>query len=207
MHMLTNVSAISKDIPTVIGTPWEGGYYAGLISYNGDVYAQVAAPKAVGQLADCHQWGMYGTEITGASSFFDGRSNTKAMAESGLVIAERVLELRIAGFDDWFIPARDQLELAYRGFKPTDEENWVYRNGDNPSSLPPGYPYTIHLPGQTAVELFRKGNAEAFDDDWYWTSTQSSAHLAWYQLFGDGSQDHASKLNSGRVRAFRSIKL
>jgi hypothetical protein len=207
MSTLTNASAISNDIPTAFGTPWEGGHYIGLISYNGDVYAQVVAPKAAGQLPGRHQWGKYGTEIAGAASFFDGHSNTKAMAEAGLVIAELVLDLRIGGFNDWFIPARDQLELAYRGFKPTDEENWVYRSGDNPSSLPPGYPYTIHLPGQTSVELFRKDGAEAFDDDRYWTSTQYSAYFAWGQHFDDGYQGLTDKDGNGRVRAFRSIKL
>ncbi|SMG00363.1 hypothetical protein BSIN_3433 [Burkholderia singularis] len=129
------------------------------------------------------------------------------MAEAGFAIAERVLELRIGDFDDWFIPARDQLELACRGLKPTSEDNYVWRNGDNPSSLPPGYPYTIHLPGQTEVELFREGGAEAFDDDWYWASTQYSAYGAWNQDFGDGRQGSASKDDKGRVRAFRSIKL
>ncbi|VWB08008.1 DUF1566 domain-containing protein [Burkholderia lata] len=197
----------SSAVPTAIGTAWEGGFYAGLITFGGDVYAQVVAPKALGQLADTHEWGKYGIEIAGAASFFDGASNTRAMAESGLVIAERVLELRIAGFDDWHIPARDQLELAYRGFKPTSEENWVYRNGDNPSSLPPGYPYAIHLPGQTLVELFREGGAEAFDEAWYWSSTQCSACHAWDQHFDVGCQYISLKSVSVRVRAFRSIKI
>lgn len=197
----------SLGVPTIIGTPWEGGFYAGVISYNGDVYAQVVAPKSDGQLLGTHKWGKYGQLIVGADSFFDGLSNTKAMAEGGLVIAERVLDLRIGGFDDWHIPARDQLELGYRGLKPTDDENYVYRNGDNPSSVPPGYPYTIHLPGQTPVELFREGGAEAFDADWYLTSTQYSAFTAWGQYFGDGYQDLALKDVSSRVRAFRSIKL
>jgi len=203
------MNAIFKpsDVPTIAGTPWEGGFYVGRITFGGEVYAQVVAPKEEGQLPDTHEWGKYGSEIVGAASFCDGISNTKAMAESGLVIAERVLELRIAGFDDWHIPARDQLELAYRNFKPTSEENWVYRNGDNPSSVPPGYPYTIHLPGQTPVELFREGGAEAFDEAWYWTSTQYSASDAWSQYFYDGVQDYSFMYYYGRVRAFRSIKI
>ncbi|MDN7490543.1 hypothetical protein QZM35_22795 [Burkholderia sp. AU45274] len=203
MNAILNPSAV----PDAIGTLWEGGYYVGLLTFGGDVYAQVVAPKGEGQLPDTHEWGKYGKEVAGAASFFDGASNTKAMAESGLVIAERILDLRIAGFDDWHIPARDQLELAYRNFKPTSEENWVYRNGDNPSSVPPGYPYTIHLPGQTEVELFRKGGAEAFNDDWYWSSTQFSALTAWFQAFADGTQNITLKHVYGRVRAFRSIKI
>lgn len=204
---MNSIVSISKDVPTIIGTPWEGGFYAGLISFGGDVYAQVIAPKAEGQLPGTHEWGKYGKEIAGAGSFYDGLSNTRAMAESGLVIAERVLEMRIAGFDDWHIPSRDQLELGYRGFKPTEEENWVYRNGDNPSSLPPGYPYTIHLPGQTAVDLFREGGPEAFDDAWYWSSSQYSGYYAWSQGFSDGYAIILVKHYSARVRAFRSIKI
>jgi hypothetical protein len=197
----------SSAVPDAIGTFWEGGYFVGLLTFGGDIYAQVVAPKAEGQLLSTHEWGKYGTEITGAASFFDGASNTKAMAESGLVIAERILDLHIAGFDDWHIPARDQLELAYRGLKPTTEENLVYRNGDNPSSVPPGYPYTIHLPGQTEVELFRNGGTDAFDAAWYWSSTQYSASYAWVQHFDVGSQYLTYKFSHGRVRAFRSIKI
>ncbi|MGA5724614.1 DUF1566 domain-containing protein [Ralstonia thomasii] len=193
-------------VPTIIGTSWEGGFYAGLISYGGDVYAQVTANKAEGEHKPAIWLPDY-TEIKGADSFFDGLSNTKAMAEAGSEIAQWALECRIAGFDDWAIPARDQLELQYRGFKPTDDENDVYRYGDNPSSLPPGYPYTIHLPGQTPVELFREGAAEAFEASWYWSSTQYSAGTAWGQDFYGGYQDYAGKGSKDRVRLVRSIKL
>lgn len=207
MNSTTEATNVSSEVPTVIGTPWEGGYYIGLITFGNCTYAQVLAPKSEGQLPDSLEWGKYGIEINGTVSFFDGHSNTKEMASAGLVIAERVLDLRIGGYDDWHIPARDQLELAYRRLKPTSDENWVYRNGDNPSSVPPGYPYAIHLPGQTDVELFRKGGSEAFDAEWYWTSTQYSASYAWGQLFYVGGQSLTGKDYSGRVRAFRSIKL
>jgi hypothetical protein len=202
------MNAIVKGIPVpaAIGTSWEGGFYSGLISYNGDVYAQVAANKAEGEHKPAIWLPDY-TEIKGADSFFDGLANTKGMAEAGSEIAQWALERRIAGFDDWAIPARDQLELMYRGFKPTTDENWTHRHGDNPSSLPPGYPYTVHLPGQTPVELFRSGGAEAFEADWYWSSTQYSATSAWGQYFYDGGQGSANKVSKGRVRLVRSIKL
>lgn len=202
------MNAIVKGIPVpaIIGTPWEGGFYSGLISYDDNVYAQVTASKAEGEHKQAIWLPDY-TEIQGADSFFNGLSNTKAMAEAGSEIAQWALEQRIAGIEGWAIPARDQLELQYRHFKPTTDENWVYRNGDNPSSLPPGHPYTIHLPGQTPVELFRSGGTEAFEASWYWSSTQYSAYDAWGQYFGDGNQDYASKDSKGRVRLVRSIKL
>jgi hypothetical protein len=43
--------------------------------------------------------------------------------------------------------------------------------------------------------------------DWYWTSTQFSAHYAWIQNFGHGGQFSASKGLEYRARAVRSISL
>lgn len=202
------MNAVVKDldVPTVAGTPFGGGYYAGLITFAGDVYATVVAPKDGGEHGKTIWMPGY-TEISGAGSFFDGASNTKAMAEAGSELAKWVLALSISGETDWYLPSRDELELLYRHFKPTDEENYVYRSGDNPSSLPVGYPYAIHLPGQTPAELFRKGGSEAFEDERYWSSTQCSAYDAWSQYFVDGGQDYAGKDFTVRARAVRRIKI
>ena len=143
----------------------------------------------------------------GGVRFFDGLSNTQAMAEAGSELAKWALALNINGQNDWYLPSRDELELLYRHFKPTDEENYVYRSGDNPSSLPVGYPYALHLPGKTPVELFREGSSEALEDALYWSSTQYSAINAWYQYFYDGDQNLANKGNTGRARAVRRIKI
>ncbi|MFM0357960.1 hypothetical protein PQR12_31095 [Paraburkholderia nemoris] len=206
MNAISNLPLAKQEVPTVFGTPWEGGYFAGIITFGGDVFAQVVAPKADGDL-DLAIWHHDYKLIAGTDSFFDGLANTQAMAEAGSAIAQQVLELRIAGFDDWHIGARDQVELLYRGFKPTTEENYVYRSGDNPSSLPVGYPYSIHLPGQTPVELFREGGAEAFEDTRYWTSTQYSAYDAWFQDFAGGGQGAGYEGSKGRVRAVRRVKI
>jgi hypothetical protein len=206
MNSIVDLSAVSKDVPTKFGTEWEGGYFGGILTFGGDVYGQVIAPKAAGDLGPAI-WHPDEKLIAGADSFFDGLSNTQAMAEAGSEIAQKVLDLRINGRDDWHIGSRDQVELMYRGLKPTTDENYVYRYGDNPSSLPPGYPYTLHLPGQTEVELFRDGGAEAFESTWYFTSTQCSAYYAWFQYFGDGCQYTTYKYDGGRFRAVRMIKI
>jgi hypothetical protein len=44
-------------------------------------------------------------------------------------------------------------------------------------------------------------------DDWYWSSTQSSAVTAWYQYFISGGQDDYDKSVSARVRAVRRLIL
>ena len=98
----------------------------------------------------------------------------------------------------------------YRNLKPTTEENYVYRAGDNPSSVPAGYPYTADTPTQTPVVAFQSDGAEAFDDEsWYWTSTQSESlsSYAWGQAFGLGSQNNNLKDNEFRARAVRRMKV
>lgn len=123
------------EIPTIPGTPFGGGFYAGRIMKNGVEHALIVSPKAEGEKRAA--WGKYGTEIVGARSFFDGAANTQDMMTAKLPLAKWVLALTIAGFSDWHLPSRDELEICYRNLKPTAEENWIYR-GDNPSSVPVG---------------------------------------------------------------------
>ena len=100
------------------------------------------------------------------------------------------------------------LELGYRHLKPTTQENYAsFRDGDNPSSIPVGYPYTEASPAQTAAAAFQKGGDEAFEPEWYWSSTQYSSYGAWTQLFGYGSQYGSDKYRKFRCRAVRLIQL
>jgi len=191
------------DIPTIPGTPFQGGFYVGRIRIDDVVHALIVSPQA-GDVDDT-SWGARGKDVPGARSFFDGRANTLAMAEAGSKLAQRVLQMDINGFTDWYLPSRDELELLYRHLKPTKQENWCWR-GDNPSSVPAGYAYASDAPAQTSAEAFREGGREALEDTWYWSSTQYSAHLAWYQDFVDGGQDFIGKLNELRARAVRRFK-
>ena len=181
-----------------IGQPLEGGFFAGYINSTGALFAIVAAPKS---LEISGVWGERGVLIEGADSFHDGAENTAAMAAAGCKIATQ------AQSDGWYIPSRDELELLYRAFKPTTEENYTYRNGDNPSSSPVGYPYTESLPAQTSVANFKGDEPEAFEDAWYWSSTQYSAGGAWFQNFDDGGQYDYVKGTEGRVRPVRRIQI
>jgi hypothetical protein len=60
-----------------------------------------------------------------------------------------------------------------------------------------------------AAKQFAKGKKEAFDPNWYWSSTQHAegAVYAWLQVFGYGSQDYFLKGYEFRARAVRRIKL
>lgn len=63
-----------------------------------------------------------------------------------------------------------------------------------------------YLPAQAELSLCRATVRHLFKtDDWYWSSTQCSAHLAWYQHFTSGGQDIGFKSLTGRVRAVRRL--
>ncbi|UQI33048.1 DUF1566 domain-containing protein [Pseudomonas bijieensis] len=187
-----------------IGQPFGGGFFSGITRdpETGKRYLNITA-SAEHELVGA--WGKYGEKIEGADSFTDSRANTEAMAAAGSELAQKVLALDIGGFTDWAIPARDVQELQYRHFKPTTEENWQYgRSGDNPNSDPVGLLYTDESPIQTSVEPFQEGGPEAFQDTWYWSSSQRSASHAFTMNFDDGNQYNDGKDDELRVRPVRS---
>jgi len=187
-----------------LGSTFEGGFFAGLIHQADGLYALIVAPKAEGETSGI--WLETYTEIKGAASFFDGAANTVAMAEAGSPLAKWAQALDIAGFKDWYLPARDELEIIYRYLKPTTETNWCYR-GDNPSSVPVGYPYTAQMPAQTETAIFQEGGEQAMEASLYWSSTQYSRYNAWLQDFVDGYANILSKDYEGKARAVRRFKV
>lgn len=189
-------------VPTVPGTPFAGGFYAGRIRIADQIFALIVAPKAEGEFEEA--WNGSTKAVEDAASYFDGRANTLAMAAAGSELAKNALRMQTGGFNDWYIPSRDELELCYRNLKPTTETNYSYR-GDNPSSIPVGYIYTRDCPAQTQTDAFKAGGAEAFSDEWYWTSTQGAAYpdCAWMQLFGYGGQSIGHESYECRARAVR----
>jgi hypothetical protein len=191
-----------------IGQPYAGGFYGGPIRIDGALFAIIVAPKAAGERTGA--WDDSDKDVAGATSYADGLQNTIAMGEAGSDLAQWARGLRIADCDDWFIPSQDELEVIYRNLKPTADTNTQYgRSGLNASAVTPTYPYSRAEPTQTQAEVFRAGGAEAFDDVWYWSSTQHAAYsdCAWGQDFGDGGQDFIHKSYEGRARAVRRLPI
>lgn len=199
------IATPTATVPATIGAPFEGGFYGGQIRMGAALFAVCWAPKARGDIKGA--WLPSYTDVPGACSHFDSAANTQAMAEAGSDIAKQVLALDIDGITGWSIPARDVLELAYRHLKPTPEENYIHRSGDNPSSVPAGYPYTEDSPAKTTVKAFQEGGAEAFEEEWHWSSTQYSDDGAWGQDFSHGHQRGKGKSYEWRCRAVRLIQL
>ncbi|MRR49339.1 MAG: DUF1566 domain-containing protein [Rhodocyclaceae bacterium] len=200
-------SSITENlVPETYGSPFEGGFYGGKIRIGLAIFAIAWAPKAEGETTSL--WLPSYTQVPNADSCFDSMANTIAMAEAGSPLGKWALGLEINGYNDWCVPARDVLELGYRYLKPgTYENSCSFRDGDNPSSIPAGYPYTEQSPAQTISEAFKAGGEEAFDEVWYWSSTQFSSTNAWGQTFNDGYPNLTSKKYGGRARACRLIQL
>lgn len=193
-----------------VGTPVPGGFFAGGFKLDdGTAYGLAVAPKAQGQHKPAIWIPKY-KEVPGAKSYNDGRANTLAMAEAGSKLAQWALGLNIDGCDDFYIPSQDELEIVYRAFKPSSEQNSLYgRSGINVSAITPTRPYTLDYPAQTQAAEFQQGGAEAFDLDAYWTSTQRAADSkdAWFQSFDDGYQVSSHTIIRLPARAVRRFPL
>lgn len=200
---------MSPEIPIVASIPLEGGFYVARIRVDGIDYALIVAPKAEGERDDI-AWNDSLGSVGAALSYCDGLGNTAAMAAAGSELAQWARSLRIGGHDDWYLPSQDELELCYRYLKPTADKNACYaRSGVNVSAVPPTYPYTPDAPSQTDIIAFQEGGAEAFEESWYWSSTQhaATADFAWGQYFGDGDQGSDLKSFKFRARAVRRLKI
>jgi hypothetical protein len=207
-ELTMNAPASRIEVPSIPGTPYGGGFFYGRILVGDHLFALIVAPKDGGEHDDA-PWNKSLKAVTGAGSYFDGLANTRAMAEAGSKLAKWALDLKVNGESDWYLPSRDELEILYRNLKPTIYENYEYRNGDNPSSVPAGYPYTAKLPAQTAAEQFRAGGAEAVEEAWHWTSTQFAPgnDYAWAQSFDSGNQNGFHENLNCRARAVRRLPI
>lgn len=185
--------------------------YAGRILIAEAAYILVVSPKAEGE-HDATAWNDSPKCVEGALSYCDGLTNTQAMAAAGSKLAKWALGLSIGDYSNWYIPSQDELEICYRAFKPTNESNWLYaRSGINMSAVPPTHPYSKDAPGQTTVQQFRAGGAEAFAPATipYWSSTQHAGKsiCAWGQDFVNGGQCYWGKDVMLRARAVRRLAI
>jgi hypothetical protein len=223
--------AKERRIPSVIGEPFGGGFFAGYISHTADgnpTHALIVAPRATGAtgggytLTTNPKWAdetvavpAHATLI-GASSDFDGKANTDLMmsliadstySAGAFPAAQFCADLSIGGFTDWYLPARFELDIAYFNLKPStvaNNTNW----GSNIYSVPKrDNNYTDNYPQQTYVTAFNT-SAEAFVADPHWSSTENNATNAWFLGFGFGGQGGSAKtVTTRRVRAFRRIEI
>jgi hypothetical protein len=197
--------------PTTIGQSYGGGYYAGQIGVGGvATHYLVVGPVASAQNSS-KQWKLNATPTTGTSSDIDGPTNSSNMNNFLHPAGEFCELLTVGGFTDWYMPAKNELEVCYYNLKPTTTLN-VTTSGSNPNAVSPqpiSTNYTAGSPAQTSVAIFQSGGAESFSSVIYWSSTQRTpaGGYAWQQTFFSGGQNslYVSKTSSYYVRAIRRI--
>jgi hypothetical protein len=193
--------------PSEIGEPYGGGFYAGKIDDGGTEYYLIVAPKSSGELADQY-WKTSLSSTPGTSSVIDGPTNSSNMNNANHPAAQFCEGLSINGYTDWYLPAKNELEVCYYNLKPTTDTNHT-PSGINANAVPPRLSsYTSGDPAQTSVTDFQSGGTEAFASQVYWTSTEYSSLNAWVQYFGglndySGQQFDDNKLSRYYARAIR----
>jgi hypothetical protein len=188
-----------------IGAAYEGGFFAGQIGVSGvATHNLVIGPVASAQSSG-KQWKIVNTSTAGTSSVIDGPANSAAMNDISHPAAQFCEGLTIGGFSDWYMPAKNELEVCYYNLKPTTKNNYT-PSGINANAVPArASDYTTGTPAQTSATDFQSTGAEDFGTVNYWSSTENGATVAWYQTFDDGRQNNYVKTSSYRVRAIRRV--
>jgi hypothetical protein len=211
-------SAASNSVTPVlaIGDAYGGGFYAGQISTAGNSVADynlVVGPKSTAQSSPI-VWKNATTATAGSDSVINGPQNTLDMVADGnstvYPAAHFCNNLSTGGQTDWYMPAKNELEICYYNLKPTTTTNNT-GYGINPNAVPArASNYTSGTPAQTSATAFQLGGAEDFTGSgnyYYWTSTEAATTtFAWGPNFNNGYQAYHFK-NGGplAVRAVRRV--
>ena len=194
----------------------------------------IVAPKASGEHAGIALKNANTALPTACQTLTEGFAATQAMRDADTstvyTAAHWARGLNIGGKTDWYIPARDELELCWRNLKPVTDSNYITANrptgasfnyasngsfgdtanthGINNNSAPVGAAYTASVPGQTAATAFRTGGTEAYEfgSSYYWSSSDYNASNAWSQVWHSsfpGNQNNLGNSSALRVRAVR----
>ena len=205
----SNSITTPADVPTVIGQAYGGGFYAGQIGVGGVATHYIIVGPVASAQGTGKQWKNANSATGGADSVIDGPQNTADMVGGGsstvYPAAHFCNDVTSGGYTDWYMPAKNELEVCYYNLKPTTTNNTT-GSGTNTNAVPSrGSNYTAGTPAQTSATNFQSTGAEDFVASYYWSSTEYSGTGAWLQVFGDGGQEDISKSYSTRVRAVRRV--
>lgn len=203
----SSVTPIS--VPTVIGQPFGGGYYAGQISTAGNGVADyylVVGPLASAQSTQI--WKTSNTDSPGTSSNINGPANSTAMNDASHPAAQFCEGLTIGGYSDWYMPSINEIEVCYYNLKPSTDTNYTFV-GSNPNAVPPRGNYSSETPAQTSAIEFRSytGTEYFTPATAYWSSTQNTATAGKSMDFAKGLQEGPGKASNIRVRAIRRVAI
>jgi hypothetical protein len=190
-----------------IGSSYGGGFFAGQISTAGNGIADYNL--VIGPIASAEstlQYKINSSGDAGVSSVIDGPANSAAINDADHPCAQFCEGLTVGGFSDWYMPAKNELEVCYYNLKPTTTSNNT-SSGINANAVPArASNYTSGTPAQTAAAAFiTSTGAQAFAASSYWSSTGSAYTFSSRQNFNTGLQNTYNKTNSLNVRAVRRV--
>ena len=165
-----------------VGNALGGGFFGGEMTIEGERYALIVAPKAEGEKMEIEYKLEDRRTSDGTDSDDDGMANSDHINDANHPAALFCRQLRIGGFDDWYLPSRDELVMLCWNLGPTRK---------------------------STPEPFKSDNSEAFDEDWYWSSTEYApySNTAWLVDFSGGYQYYLIKSYHYGVRAVRRLKI
>lgn len=204
--IMLNVLGNTYKVPVpTIGSAFGGGFFAGQISTAGNSVADynlVVGP--ISSTASVLKWKLTNTSSPGTSSVVDGATNTNNMNDASHPAAQFVRGLNVGGQTDWYMAAKNELEICYFNLKPSTEPNTTFY-GINANAVPArASNYSAGNPAQTSATDFRTTGTEDFVTSAYWTSTEKTATVAWLQNFFNGNPSYA-KDYAYNVRAIRKV--
>jgi hypothetical protein len=204
------------NLPAPYGGAFGGGFFAGQISTSANGVAThnlVIAPTS--SVSGIIQYKTSNSTDVFADSRIDGPGISAQMNSATYPAGQYCEGLTNGGYTDWYLPALDELAVAYTNLKPSAGGNNT-SFGPNIYSVPPRTTnYTAGNPPQTTSAAFQAGGAEEGPNN-HWVSTQQSTASGYpgadgtsaiYISFGTGSQNGYLKTNNQyfRARAMRRV--
>lgn len=193
--------------PVFYGEAFQGGYYAGMISEQGNdtpSHYLIVAPKSTGETTTSYS---SVNENTSATSFIDGSTNSFWLNNANYAAAQFCRNLTIGGYTDWYLPSFYEMSVIYTSLKALEFNNNTSTGTNFYSVLLRNVNYSTYVPNQTYATDFKLGGTQVFFTNTnYWVSTQRDTTNAFSINMGSGLHGFSAKsLNTLKVRAVRKV--
>lgn len=202
------LTASTQYVPTIIGEAWGGGFYAGRMRVNGQAYAVVASPLALGYNSSVLFSTTSGKRPSGLSPW-DGNLNHGLMVAEGLSnypAAQFCAGLSIGGYTDWHIPAEFEQDICYRAFRPANPP--ITSIGENQYADPQKGNYVDSDPAATTIPAFVAGGSDEYVANFFLTSSNGGTSTTITIMNFNGGARANTNTNANRmVRATRLVRI